>query len=309
MNYTYCYISEIDSSTLCYDLFFSAYDGCQRTSTVFDNVRANVSKQWLVFPQYQVMPDKLPAGCFVCDELKEDDYITAFIDSIRPQLTEDCKICLDSTGFLIPHLIYLIGYLSRMGIKKFDVIYSEPNIYLDAENTEFSKNIQNPEPICGFSASPSVIGGDEILIVSSGYNDELINIVARDKDKSKSKIFITGFPSLQADMYQQNLIQLNKCKETIGSKGVEYIKAPAYDPFSTAQKIQDSIDKIYEGNPNISFVHLAPLSTKPQAIAMALVYLNNPSRPINILYPRSNTHHLGHADGINRTWVYSLELS
>lgn len=177
---------------------------------------------------------------------------------------------------------------------------------LNAENTEFSKNVQNPESICGFSALSDTPGGDEILIVSSGYNDELINIVSRDKEKSKRKIFITGFPSLQADMYQQSLIQLNKCKETIGSK--ELLRAPAYDPFSTAQKIQDAIDKIRRDNSNISYIHLAPLSTKPHAIAMALVYLNNPDLPINILYPRSDSYTLSHADGIKRTWLYSLEL-
>lgn len=309
MNYTYFYIEEINEQILEYDMFFSAYDGCERTMSMFEKISTKRLKQWLIFPQYQVPIEKRPEHCFYCEELGEDDYVSSFISSIKSNLRSNTKICIDCTGFIIPHLLLLISRLHRLNIKNIDIIYSEPDTYINAENTVFTNTANAPEHICGFSAVSENVGGKNILIVNAGYNNELINIVAQDKGKCDYKYFITSFPSLQADMYQQNLIQLHKCKQTIGEKNVKYLKAPAYDPFITAQKIQDTIDDILKIENNVSYIHLAPLSTKPQAIACALVYIWNKDKlPINIIYPRSMTYKLGHADGVKRTWKYTIEL-
>ena len=144
------------------------------------------------------------------------------------------------------------------------------------------------------------------LIVCTGFDTELIKIIARQKGNAKEKYFIKGFPSLQADMFQQSTIQLYKVKETIGDKGVHYLMASAYDPFSTAQMIYGLVNSFKSSN--VSNIYLSPLSTKPHAIAMALVYIFNESCPVSVIYPKSKKYFYGHTNGIGRSWRYTLEF-
>lgn len=152
------------------------------------------------------------------------------------------------------------------------------------------------------------VEGEDTLIIFAGFNDEMVSNVAREKSKAKHKYLFSGFPSLQADMYQQNLIQLNKSIETIGQKHVHYCKAPANDPFVTAKKLQDIIDKRLKKPEAVNYIHIAPLSTKPMAIASALVYFNNPEAPIDIIYPPAEEYIGHHSIGIKRTWRYTIEF-
>ena len=306
MNYSYYFIEEIkDVSSLQYDVFISVFDGCKRTKVVFDNVKAT-NKYWLVIPQYNQSNEEKPATFLYSSNTNESDYILEVIKSIG--IDTNKKVCIDSTGFIIPHLLFLIQHLKRKGINSFDILYSEPQQYEDAESTEFTKRVNHTRPIDGYSTVARDVDGEDTLIVFVGFNDEMVTNVARDKSLAKHKYLFTGFPSLQADMYQQNLIQLNKSIETIGQKHVHSCKAPAYDPFVAAQKLQVIIDKRLKKSNPINFIHIAPLSTKPMAIAAALVYFNNPDSPIDIIYPLAEEYKSRHSIGIKRTWRYILEF-
>lgn len=306
MNYSYYFIEEIkDVSSSQYDVFLSVYDGCERTKEVFNKVKAT-SKHWLVIPQYNQPDDERPATFLYSSSIDESDYILEVIESI--EIDPDKKVCIDSTGFIIPHLLFLIQYLKRQGINSFDILYSEPQQYEDAELTEFTKRVNHTRPIGGYSTAARDVDGEDTLIVFVGFNDEMVTNVAREKNQAKHKYLFTGFPSLQADMYQQNLIQLNKSIETIGQKHVHYCKAPAYDPFVTAQKLQGIIDNRLKESTPVNFIHIAPLSTKPMAIASALVYFNNPDAPIDIIYPPAEEYKSHHSIGLKRTWRYTLEF-
>lgn len=306
MNYLHCYIEEIrDVAKLCYDIFVSGFDGCERTSVVYNKIVAP-EKYWLIFPQY-VQSECTPSeGCLTNEAIIEDDYILKVMKGIN---VSGKRVCIDATGFLIPHLLFLIQHLQRQGMKNIDVLYSEPASYIKAENTEFTRSFEMPRPVAGYMASPRNINGNDALIIFTGFTDALVTAVARYHNKAHFKYLFTGFPSLQADMYQQNLIQLSKSNETIGVTNVTRLMAPAYDPFVAANKLQNVVNELMEGeNNNLEYIHIAPLSTKPMAIAAALVYLNNPNYPIDIIYPPANTYMCGHTKGIKRTWKYTLEF-
>lgn len=289
---------------LRYDVFISAYDGCERTIVTYNKIKAE-KKYWIVFPQYEQDNKELPDYYITNDKSLESEFIPEIIDKID---IKDKQLCIDSTGFLIPHLVFLIQFLKRVGVKQYDIIYSEPASYKKAEETEFTKSVNAPRTIDGYSASAKNVNGNDALVIFAGFNDSLITSVARNKSKSLYKYLFTGFPSLQADMYQQNLIQLSKSKESIGETYVTNLKAPAYDPFVAANKLQDIVMDLMKDKYNIEYIHVAPLSTKPMAIASVLVYLTHPECPIDIIYPPSDTYVSGHALGIKRTWRYVIEL-
>lgn len=305
MDFSYYYIEEVkDVNNLQFDVFISAFDGCERTSITYNRIKAG-EKHWIVFPQYDQKKECLPDCYCTSDKLLESDFVAEVLDTID---LKNKSICVDSTGFLIPHLVFLIQFFKRAGINKYDIIYSEPASYKHGEETEFTRSVNEPRPIEGYSSSAKNVNGNDALIVFSGFNDSLVTSVARNKSKSLYKYLFTGFPSLQADMYQQNLIQLSKSKESIGETHVTNLKAPAYDPFVAAKKLQEVVNELMKDCYNIEYIHVSPLSTKPMAIAAALVYLTNPNSPIDIIYPPSDTYVSGHAIGIKRTWRYTIEL-
>jgi hypothetical protein len=306
MNYSYYFNEEIqDTSTLQYDVFISVYDGCDRTKETFMKVKAG-SKYWLVIPQYNQPEEERPDSFLFSSNTDESDYFLEVVDKMA--LEEGKRICIDSTGFIIPHLLYLVQYLKRRGFLTFDILYSEPGQYEKGESTQFTKRVGHTRPIVGYSTVAKDVEGEDTLIIFAGFNDEMVSNVAREKSKAKHKYLFSGFPSLQADMYQQNLIQLNKSIETIGQKHVHYCKAPANDPFVTAKKLQDIIDKRLKKPEAVNYIHIAPLSTKPMAIASALVYFNNPEAPIDIIYPPAEEYIGHHSIGIKRTWRYTIEF-
>ena len=304
INFSYYFMEEVkDVKQLHYDVFISAFDGCVRTCATFDTIQA-AEKKWIVFPQYEQKKEQLPESYLTSDKTLESEFIPEVFEHIT---LKDKTVCIDSTGFLIPHLVFLIQLLKRAGVGKYDIIYSEPASYNRGEETEFTKCVNAPRPIEGYSASAKNVNGNDALIIFSGFNDALVTSVARNKSKALYKYLFIGFPSLQADMYQQNLIQLSKSKESIGETYVTNLKAPAYDPFVAANKLQTIVRDLMDEKYKIEYIHVAPLSTKPMAIAASLVYLANPDCPIDIIYPPSDTYVNGHAVGIKRTWRYTIE--
>lgn len=286
-----------------YDIFISASDGCDRTLIPYNEVNAK-TKVFLTFPQQERM--NISDGCYSNSHIEEDLYVQQMVKNIPLDLSMNSKICIDCSGFIIPHLLYLIGYLYYTGIKRLDIIYNEPEKYNDKENTKFSDIYSAPKPIKGFEAINSDLSNDEILIIESGFQSELIRQVIRNKAKVSDRHFIIGFPSLHADMYQHNRVQLYQAKYNIGSNRVLYHKSPAYDPFITANKLCSIINSYNTSN---YIYHIAPLSTKPQAIGAALCYLAiKDNVPIDIIYPPSEIYFTKNTTGIHRRWLFTIEF-
>lgn len=118
---------------------------------------------------------------------------------------------------------------------------------------------------------------------------------------------------MQADMYQQNLIQLNKSKESIGETNVSRLKTPAYDPFVAANKLLAIVGELMQPKYNIEFIHVFPLSTKQIAYetdrnSICLGLFGQTRCPIDIICPPADTYLSEGAIGIKRTWRYGMEV-
>jgi hypothetical protein len=292
-------LSNLDS----YDFFLSAYDKCERTLKTYENVKS-AKKIWFIFPHYKINIQDYPKeNVYERIEFKEDDFFLKFIED--KTINIGSNICIDITGFIRPHLIYLLKYISFLGIKKIDLLYSEPTQYKHADETTFSGFIDSIDPISGCSSANINPNTDnDLLIISAGYDDDLIAKVARNKSHCKKRFYILGFPSIQPDMYQESILKMENAKESIGeNKQIRF--APAFDPFITAQVI----DQIINENPDSTNIYLSPLSTKPQTIGMALYFMWNYNKhPLNIIFPYSKKYHTKLAIGIKRTWRYTFEF-
>ncbi|MGE8532998.1 MAG: hypothetical protein ACN6OJ_00260 [Chryseobacterium sp.] len=286
-----------------YDLLLSAYDGCDRTKKIFDKIVAD-TKKWIIYPHYEIL-DSVSDSFLVPTFQEDDDELVNFIKSLN--INSSTKICIDITGFLRPHLIYLTILLNTVyEVKKIDFLYTEPNYYENAEETVFSGAISEaPRVIKGCSSIKSYSNFDnDILIINAGYDDKLISSVTKDKSKISKKFIILGFPSLQPDFYQENIFQIKKAKDEIGQVEKQSF-APAYDPFETANRIKEIVNE----NCSDSNVYLSPLSTKPQTLGVLIYFLwYKDTHSLNIIFPFSNKYRKKTAIGINHTWKYSIEL-
>ena len=187
-NFSYYFMEEVkDVKQLHYDVFISAFDGCVRTCATFDKIQA-AEKKWIVFPQYEQKKEQLPESYLTSDKTLESEFIPEVFEHIT---LKDKTVCIDSTGFLIPHLVFLIQLLKRAGVGKYDIIYSEPASYNRGEETEFTKCVNAPRPIEGYSASAKNVNGNDALIIFSGFNDALVTSVARNKSKALYKYLFT----------------------------------------------------------------------------------------------------------------------
>jgi hypothetical protein len=309
MDYTIYYKTQHDNvkdgSFSNYDLFFSGYDCCTRTKTVYNDISATL-KIWFIFPQYSDIKKEEYANyanIYNEESFEEDSYFANLIE--KYSITSETKLCIDITGIIRPHLIFLIKLLYFKGIKKIDFLYSEPNHYDAAENTDFTGitgSVENVKWCSSENNSPNV--ENDLLIITTGYDDQLVQKVLQEKIRVKNKYHIIGFPSLQLDMYQESILKLNQTRESIENNShTEY--APAMDPFVTAQVIHDIIGS----HSDITNIYLCPISTKPHTLGIALYYLTNyKDKPVSIIFPYSKKYNIGTAVGIKRIWKYTFEL-
>lgn len=310
MDYTIFYKDSYDDGDLTtspdYDMFLSAFDNCNRTKEIFNKVKAT-QKKWFIFPQYRgIKATELPSeNVYTKQSLAESEYFEEFIQEFSSNNYKDKKLCIDITGFIRPHLIYLLKLLSHLGVLQVDLLYTEPVQYKDADETKFSgyiDGIQDVEGCTSINNNPNT--DNDLLIICAGYDDDLIAKIAQNKGHCQKKYYILGFPSLQPDFYQESILKMENAKQSTGEfKKIKF--APAFDPFVTAQ----IINEIIEENPNSTNIHLSPLSTKPQSVGMALFYITNYEKlPISIVFPYSKTYTSKHAEGIKRTWKYTVEF-
>lgn len=180
-----------------YDLFLSAFNLGERIKIVFNEVRA-AKKIWLIHEEYELGTEDLPEGDrFAQSGSDESTYCRALIDGLIAAGTLDpatSRLCIDITGILRPHLMFLILYLKRLGFRCVDLIYAEPRHYALKEKTPFSTgSIYDVRPVRGFEGSPSARGSNDFLVIGMGYDDRLLGAVAETKDKAdKHQIF--GLP-------------------------------------------------------------------------------------------------------------------
>jgi len=297
-----------------WDIFISAYNNSERVSIVFDKV-ISTDKYWMIHPEYCFSEQDIPSNgtkvFYSNDIVTESEFIRRSFNQFwgseknAIEVLKEKKICIDSTGFLIPHLVYMMLYLyKKMKVSEFDIIYSEPRTYSKAEETEFSTGaIENVRFVEGFSSTIETKIDKDLLLVGIGFDQELLSEIIEEKNHA-TVVQIVGFPSLQPDMYQQSRLK------TFGIEGIgEPRFAPANDPFTTACVISEIVESI-ENRKGITNLYLSPLGTKPQALGFAIYFLGDieNKRSGGILYPIRNCYSIGTTEGFTRTWSYHIEF-
>ena len=293
-----------------YDVFISGYNKSARVREVFGRVCAR-EKIWIIHREYALAVADLPSygaryARQTCDE-------SEFWEGLVPQLiacSEGSRLCIDITGILVPYMMFLVALLSRLGVKKFDCLYSEPVSYVHREGTVFSGGyIREVRPVAGFSGEIDQDTSGDFLIIGAGYEDHLISEVAQHKD-SAYKALVFGLPSLRVDMYQQNVLRANLADESLGRvPRRRRFFAPANDPFVTASVLQEIVGE-RTGVVPITNLYLSPLSSRAQALGFVIFYLYHKQCVdcMSMILPFCTKYEALTDVGVSRTWRYEVEL-
>ena len=310
IDYTYLYrdvVTAADLATGGWDVLISAYNPTERVRTVFEAADAH-QKDWLVHSEYGLATDKLPKLAFSCQSEREDEYVVDYAEARLPGSDfSSISFCIDLTGLMRPHLLYLVKYLSLRGAKRFDAIYAEPGHYSHLDATNFaSEQVHTVRQVAGYEGITVNDTSNDVLLIFAGFEDKLTAEVAEDKGKAR-KILLQGLPSLKADMYQQSVLRTQKANDALGV-GVKRAFAPAGDPFATATVLSGVIE--HERNARgIGNLYLSPLSTKPSTLGFALYYIREcEGSAVSVIYPFSAGYASDASEGVGRIWRYAVEL-
>lgn len=312
MDYSLYYRTKTDISKnwQTWDLFISAYNLSDRVLSVFDKVKAS-EKYWLIYPEYKFSNDELPKNGKLINSVEgnESTQFKSIEEAINLSSFVDKNICIDSTGFMRPQMLFIMLYLKAMKFQHVDIIYSEPDRYVNKENTLFSNGaIHETRLINGFNGRKKISNERDLLIIAAGYDAKLISKVAQFKENADI-VHLIGFPSLRADMFQENILKTVSAADSLTVDTLRKpIFSPASDPFETARDIENYILKNNCLN-KYGHIYLCPLSTKAQTIGMGLAFLNSYEHsPVSIIYPFTEGYSKETSTGISSLWIYTLEF-
>lgn len=289
-----------------YDCLISAYVNVERVKEPSGKIPCK-EKWW-------VLEDGVSPDGFIGDA--KTFHITEESDGgITKELAEKgySRLCIDITGFVIPQLLILLRFLQIRGFCSFDVIYTEPNQYKEGEETQFTETPTYVKQVLGYSGVHISDMSNDLLIVAAGYDHSRIIEVATEK-KSARKVLLFGFPPCSPGMFQENILRAYQAEPAVGMdcfKNMDLnIFAPANDPFSTAQALKDYIDKALRSKAPFTNLYLSPLSSKPQALGMALCYIweDGWKKEWSIIYPFCHKYLHDTTSGISKVWRYEVLL-
>lgn len=322
-DYSLLDMEELPSTDNCdgwgkeYDYLISSFTQADRVKCVFEKCQA-AQKHWLVLSEYGIHKDKHPTENEIVKtsilKTKEEKALTEINDWWNGLgINNAASLCIDATGFLRPTLLFLMKLLDLAGIKKYDVLYAEPTIYVAQEHTKFSDDFSEVKTIPFFGGiHEHKLQTRNLLIIAAGYEDKLIKEVA-EKHNVSEKILIYGFPPLRADMFQESILRLYNAEQAIGDKykynaSTAYF-APANDPFVTANMLRHIIKKETHNSQDYN-IYLSPLSTKPQVLGFGLFYIaeKRDKTPCSIVFPFANEYTRESTKGIGRIWRYTIEI-
>jgi hypothetical protein len=310
IDYSYMYkscLSLNDLSEFKWDVFLSAFNKSERVRLISGKVNAT-NKVEVVHHEYRIFPEEFPAGAFFSDASDEDEFILQMVESRLCKVDlSSAKVCVDITGFLRPHLMFLLRLLVVRGVRAITAIYAEPAKYSKLDDTLFgTSEVHSVRQVKGFEGSSARLSRNDLLIIASGFEERLVAEVAEDKDQAR-KILVLGLPSLKADMYQQSVIRSRKARDALGD-GVTEVFAPAADPFATASLLSGLVEKERQGR-GVDSLYLSPIATKPSALGFCLYFMREcGGSAASIVYPFSRVYSTESSDGIGRIWMYDLEF-
>lgn len=293
--------NELEQAPPVYDRFVSAFTLAERVQTLQRLVVAK-EKHLLVFSEYRFLEKELTAGCVVLSSGNEGKVIDEYL-RMHP-IEQGSKVAVDITGFLRPHLLFLLKRLSEFGLGDIDFYYAEPRRYRHDNKTIFSLGtINGVRQVEGYAGSHTAALSDEVLIVGCGYDTRLMRAIAQDKLKAR-KVRLYSLPALQPHMYQESRMQSHACQEDF-EPFEEVLFAPAYDPFAVAMALEKFVSS-FAGK--ISDLFLCPLATKPQVLGFGLYYLDSAKHfpALSLMFPVVAEYSKETATGLAEVWRYRL---
>lgn len=292
-----------------WDVFISAYNDSDRVKTTFTNSKAT-RKIWWILPEYGYDSTEVPSDeeVMFLNDHDEDTLVINGIDGIGKDALREAKVCIDITGFMRPHLLFLMRYLPTIGVNTYDMLYTEPTHYSLKSDTEFtSSSVKSVRTVAGYAGQHDTDLSNDHVIVGVGYDHELIARVVSTKESAKF-VQLHSFPSLSADMYHESLIRLNKVDNAMPRVDQDVFFSSANDPFVTAAALSDAVTKLYSNKP-ITNLYLSPLATKVQAIGFGLFYLKEKLPcPVSMIFPFSSNYNRKTSSGIGRSWLYKISI-
>ncbi|PHS53205.1 MAG: hypothetical protein COB03_12020 [Alteromonas sp.] len=311
MDYSYYFRTELslDRNWSEYDLFLSVFNSSDRVNDVYNRIKSE-NKYWLIIPEYEYVEKDYPKEPFIkLSGGNESEQLQSLLKLLNLKDYKNSKVCIDLTGFMRPQMLFLLFYFKTMGFKEVDFVYSEPDHYIKKEKTKFSEgSIYDTRQIQGYAGSSNLKGTKDLLIIASGYDTNLIAKVAQNKENAEI-VQILGFPSLRADMYQENVLRTIAAAESFTAKTLaEPIFAPASDPFETANVVESFI---LDNNclEKFDHIYICPLSTKAQTLGIGLAYQNTfVGKPVSLLFPFTSKYSKETSVGISKVWLYKVEF-
>jgi hypothetical protein len=310
MDYTHLYKERLpidEPWPIEWELFLSAYNPSERVRRVYSNVKST-EKRWILHREYD-LSGRTPAGDVVASAHEnEADFVRDCMAQIlRGRSLRSFRLCVDITGFMRPHLMFLLKFLFASDLRRFDVLYSEPTQYIGLDKAQFSdRSVSSVRQVSGFEGVVNNDTSGDMLVIGVGYESHLIAEVAEDKGRAE-RVLVLGLPSLSADMYQQSALRAFDAADALGEAAVERCFAPANDPFVTATVLSATI-KALRARRRITNLYLSPLATKAQALGFALYHLTEcRGEPVSIIFPFSPRYSIDSASGISRIWRFVVE--
>jgi hypothetical protein len=291
-----------------WDVFLSVFDGTDRVRQVFQHVNAT-TKIWLYQPEYHIPNGELPAedGLSVsCSSLSDLQAVIARIQALVD--VRRARLCIDITGMIRPTIAALTNLLKRAGVLVFDALYSVPTSYGQRDQTRFSSGI-----VSGVGEVPGFEGVNtpsarEVLILAPGFDSVLVQEVLRRREHA-TRVHIFGLPSLQADMYQHNVLRAFRLdqpppEETANARRF----VAAADPFRMAAELSDIVAQFRRDSRPVRF-YIAPLATKAQMLGAALFHIvEGRFVGASIIYPTVSDHHSGTSTGLAKVSINTIDF-
>lgn len=292
-----------------WDIFISAFNDSERIRIVFEKISAH-RKYWLNLPEYQYTSDELPdSGEFLSsDNTNEADFIINTLGKIDEFNYPKSRICIDITGLMRPHILFILKYLKNRKVDQIDMLYTEPLHYEKKAETKFTlDNVYEVRQVAGYEGVHSSEMSNDILIIGAGYDHELISRVVLDKDNARL-VMLQSLPSLSADMYHESILRLDRVSSFGRNRLIEdglYFSS-ANDPYITAAVLSEAYTTLSRQK-KITNLYLSPLATKPQALGFGLFFISElENQPASIIFPFSKSYSRATSTGIGRSWIYPV---
>ncbi|MFN7957245.1 MAG: hypothetical protein U0P46_02800 [Holophagaceae bacterium] len=292
-----------------WDLYLASYNNNDRVRTVFTNIPAK-NKVWIVQPEYGYTQAELASigEYYTLANSKESDWVINTFEHILIKYPYAKKICIDITGLMRPHLLFILLYLKYKGFNEFDMLYTEPIRYQRKDETKFTlADVSEVRQVEGFAGSHDTNMSNDVLIVGVGYDHNLVSRVILEKSSARL-VQLHSLPSLSADMYQESILRLDRVSTRAKPLDDQIFFSSANDPYATMAALASAFKELHTQRP-ITNLYLSPLATKPQALGFGLYYLlHKPMEACSIIFPFSDSYDKETGKGVGRSWVYPIYL-